>query len=389
VPAPAGLLVLASALATGTPGVRAAEWSWTPTYTFWVDHDSNRYLVPDGTPSEGTAMSLDLQLQYATERFTLALHPQASLQRFDEPEYPGVNDVSLGGVANYATGRSTVGLSTLLSDSSLLTTELPVTGIVVPGTRRREEDESVSWTYAQSETRALTLQVGSVDAAFQTDLPSSETLFDYRGQTLSGTEQWQRSEILALYGTVSAASYSQDGLPGASRTEGVVLGFKRQLSERMTFSADAGVSRTSFLSLSSDGLLADLSLSRSSETGSLSLTASRNVAPIGVGEITQQDTLRFAVQHSLSERLSANASVGLNRYSSVFSIPGLISINLPYLDRTYSQASVGLGWQETETWSLGLQATTSRLQGESVASAEGWQVQFHATWSPRAHSVSR
>jgi hypothetical protein len=383
------VLVLAVALAAAAPDVRAAEWSWVPTFAFWVDHDSNRYLIPGGTPSEGTAMSLDLQLQYATERFSFALHPQASLQRFDEPEYPGVNDVSLAGTANWLTGRSNLGVSTTVSDSSLLTTELAVTGIVVPGTRRREEDASASWSYAQSETRALTLQVGYVDAAFQSELPSSEALLDYRGLTLSATEQWQRSETLALYGTVSAASYNQEGLPGASRTDGFVLGFKSQLSERMTLSADAGANRTAFASLTSNGLLADLSLTRTTETGSLSLTASRNVAPIGFGEITQQDTLRLTAQRDLSERLSANAAVSINRYSSVFSIPGLITIDLPYLDRTYSQATIGLNWRVTETWSVGTQAATSRIQGETVARGEDWQVQLRAAWSPLTHSISR
>jgi hypothetical protein len=382
-------LVLASALAAAAPGVRAAEWSWTPTLTFWMDHDSNRYLVPGGVPSEGLAMSLDLQLKYATERFSLTLHPQASLVRFDEPEYQGANDASLNGAANYVTGRSALGLSTTLSESSLLTTELPTTGIVEPGTRRREADVGGSWTYAQSETRALILQASYIDVAFTSNLAPEVPLEDYRGLNLSATEQWQRTETLALFGTVSGASYNEEGLPAASHTDGLVFGFKAQLDERTSLSADAGASRTSFLSLTSNGVLADLTLTRATETGSVSVVASRTVAPVGFDEITQQDTIRLAAQRSLSERLSASAAVSVNHYSSVFSIPGLITLDLPYLDRTYSQATVGLSWQETETWTVGVQASTSRLQGESVATGEDWNVQLRVTWLPHGQTTSR
>ncbi len=382
------MLILASALAA-SPAVRAAEWSWAPTFGFWLDHDSNRYLAPGGVASEGMGMSLDLQLQYATERFSLALHPNVQLLRFDEPEFQGANDASLTGAANYLTGRSTLGLTTTLSDSSLLTTELPTTGLVQPGTRRREEDAGASWTYAQSETYALIVQASSTDVSFQSTLLPSETLLDYRGLSLSLTEQVQHSETLALFGTASASGFEEQGLPGTSRTDGLVVGFKRQLSERTTLSADAGVSRTTFLSLTSDGLLADLSLTRSSETGSLSLSASRNVAPVGFDEITQQDVLKASAQHNLSERLSASLALSINRYSSVFSIPGLITVDLPYLDRSYSQLTLGLNWQQTETWTIGMQASTTRFQGATVTTEEDWNLQLRMIWTPHGQSVSR
>lgn len=388
-PAPAGVLVLASVLATGTSDVRAAEWTWAPTVTFWLDHDSNRYLVPGGVPSEGMGILLDLQLQYSTERFTLSLHPQAQLVRFDEPEDQAANDASLAGAATYVTGRSTLALNTTLSEASLLTTELPVTGLVEPGTRRREEDTSASWTYAQSETRALTVQASYVDATFQSSQSASSLpLEDYRGLNVSATEQVQHSETLALFGTVSTASYNEQGLASASRTDGLVVGFKSQLSERTSLSADAGASRTTFLSLTSNGLLADLTLTRASDTGNLSVAASRTVAPIGFGEITQQDTVKASAQHNLSERLSVSAAASVNRYSSVFSIPGLITVELPYLNRSYSQLALGLNWQQTETWTVGVQAATTRLQGATLTTEEDWEVRLNMIWSPRARGVS-
>ena len=384
-----GVLLPAIALtmfATGTP---AAEWSVAPTFSIWEDHDSNRYLVPHGTPSEGTWMSFDLQLRYATDRLSVSLHPQGSVQRFSSAVFARSNDLALGANASWLTERSTFAFTGLLGDQNLLTTELPITGIVEPGERRRDEDASVSWTYSQSERRSLTLQAGYTDVNYTSDVTSLVALQSYHGTSLGATEQLQHSDRLAAYVTLSASSYTQQGLPAPSRTDGVVVGFKSQLSERTTLNVDAGVSRTSFLSLTSNGFLGDLTLSRVTETGSFSLTASRSVAPAGFGEITQQDTIKASAQRDLTARWSGDASVSAFRYSSVFSIPGLIQLDLTYLDRTYAQAALGLTWHASETWSVSAHILGTKVEGPSVPSADDWQARLQGTWTPVARSISR
>jgi hypothetical protein len=383
--------VLGLALAGAPPAALAAQWSFVPTFAFLIDHDSNRFLVPDGTPSDGASMSVDAQLQYATDRLTVALHPQALLQRYDSRIFPNTNDVSLGGNVNWLTERSSFAFNGLVSELSLLTTELPVTGIVEPGTRVRNENAAGSWTYAETETRSLTLQASSVDAVYQSQsgLIPGTPLLSYRGTTLSATQQFQHSERLGLFATLSIGSFDEQGLLATVRTDGLVMGLKSQLSERTTLSVDAGVSRTTYLSLVSEGFLGDLTLTRSTETGSLTLSASRNVQPAGFGEITQQDTIKLAAHRDLSERLGADANLSFNRYSSVFDIPGLISIDLPYLDRSFAQLGLGLTWHQTETWSLASWAYENRAEANTVPTADGWQVQVSAVWTPRGRSVSR
>jgi hypothetical protein len=369
--------------------VHAAEWSLSPTFTFSLDHDSNRYLQPDGEGSEATAMSLDLQMKYATERLTLALHPQASFQRFSSAEYPDTHDLALAGVAGYATERSTFSLSGLLSDQSLGTTELPLTGIVQPGTSRHDEDANVSWSYAQSERFALTLQGGYSHADYTSDIGNALALESYEGTNVAATEQFQYSDRLATFATLSGGSYTQQGITSPTRTYGLVAGVKLQFSERTSLSMDAGGSRTDFLSLTSNGFLGDLTLSRTTETGSISFAASRNVAPAGFGEITQQDTLKFSLHRDLTARLSGDLGASVFRYSSVFSIPGLISVDLGYLDRTYSQVAAGFGYQLTPTWTVALHALGTRVNGQTVPTSDDWQVRLDASWSPHGLTISR
>jgi hypothetical protein len=389
---PSGLFALAWLIAA-LPVARAAEWSIAPTLTVSVDHDSNRYLEPDGPASDGTAMSLDLQFKYATERLSLALHPQASLEHFDSAAYPSTHDLALGGSANYATERSSFSLTGLLSDTTLGTTELVNTGIVEPGTRRHDESASGGWSFSETERLSLILQASYSHSIYTTvlgfgpDGAAATALESYDGATVSASEQYQYSDRIAAFVSLSQGGFTQAGVTAQTNTTGLVAGFKSQLSERFTFNADAGASRTTFETLTSTGFLADVSVSRSTLTGSFSLGASRSVAPAGFGEVTTQDTLRASAQRTLTARLSGDLGVSVFRYTSVFNDPHYPSLTL--VDRTYSQVTAGLTYQLSETWSVGLHGLATRLQGESVPSADDWQVGLVASWSPRPLSLSR
>lgn len=369
--------------------MQAAEWSWNPTLSFWVDHDSNRNLVPEGTSTEGTAVSLDLQLRYATERLSLTLHPQAMLERFTGSAYPNSNDLSLATADSWLSERSTYSFTGAVGEQSLLTTELPVTGIVEPGTRRRDENATAAWTYGQTERWALTLQASYSDSVYTSDVAAVTPLQSFHGIGFSATEQLQYSDSLASFATASHSSYSLEEIPAPFRTDGGVVGLKWQIGERTSLSADAGVSRTTFESLTSRGFLGDFTLTRATESGSVSLNASRNVAPVGFGEITQQDVVRLSGQRDLQARLAVDANVSYFRYSSVFSIPGLITVDLNNLDRTYAQAAAGFTWRATETWSMALHGLASRLSGPTLPNAHDWQVRLQAIWAPFPHSLSR
>jgi len=381
-----GLVILAAA---GTRA-HAALWSIAPTVGLWVDHDTNRSLVPEGTPSYGTALTLDMPLRYATERLTLALHPQAILERFSDREFANANDLIVSGDATWLTERSSWSLTGLFSDQNLTTTELPNTGVVLPGTRRRDSQAGLSWTYSHSDRLALTLQGSYEHAIYSSDSsePSTVPLQSYRYTSYSASEQWQYTERLSTFVTLSASEFLQEAIPSPAHTYGAVVGCKSQLSERSTLSADVGASRTKLEGLVSNGVLYDLSFNRTTDTGTFSLTASRNVSPAGLGELTEQDALKVSLQRDLKERLSLNVALTGVRYSGVFSVPGFIS-DLRGLDRTYAQASAGFTYRTSETWSVGVRGFYNWLNSKTVPTADGWAARLEAVWTPQPRSISR
>ena len=335
-------------------------------------------------------MRLDIPLQYATERLTLSLHPQAILERFSEHTFTNANDLIVSAAANWLTERSTWSLTGLFSDQNLTTTELPNTGIVYPETRRRDSQAGLSWTYSQSERLALTLQANYEHAIYRSDssAPSTVALQSYRYSSYSASEQFQYSEPLAAFVTLSASEFQQEAIPSPAHTYGAVAGFKLQLSERSTLTADVGASRTKLEGLVSNGLLYDLTFSRTTTTGSFSLTAARNVSPAGIGTLTTQDSLQASMNRDLKERLSLNAGLTGVRYSTVFSVPGFVA-DLRGLDRTYAQASMGIVYRTTATWSLGLRGFYNWLDSKTVPTADGWAVRLESVWTPSPRSISR
>jgi hypothetical protein len=334
-------------------------------------------------------VSLDLQLRYATDRLSLTLHPLASVERFTSSVFPDTNDLSLATADSWLTERSSYSFTGIVSEQNLLTTELPATGIVEPGTRRRDEDAGGSWTYGQTERYSLILLASYYDSVYVSDVAAATPLQSYHGTSFSATEQQQHSDSLAAFVTATVASYTLEDTAAPFHTDGIVAGFKLLLSERTNLSADAGVNRTSYRSLDSSGFLGDLTLTRTTETGSLALTASRTVAPVGFGEITQQDVVNFSVHRDLKERLTADAGVSYFRYSSVFSLPGVGTIDLNNVDRTFAQVVTGLTWHATETWSWGAHVLATRLSGPATPTGDDWQVRLQVSWTPLPRSVSR
>ena len=383
-------LVGFSILAAGGTGAHAAQWSTAPVFGLWVDYDTNRSLVPQGTPSYGTAITLDMPLQYATERLTLSLHPQAILERFSNHEFANANDLIISGAAKWLTERSTWSLTGLFSDQNLTTTELPNTGIVSPGTRRRDSQAGLSWIYSQTEKLSLTLQANYEHAIYSSDstAPSTIALQSYRYSSYSASEQLQYSDRLTGFVTLNGSEFLQEGIPSPAHTYGAVVGFKSQLSERSALTADVGASRTKLEGLVSNGLLYDLTFTRTTTSGNFSLSASRSVSPAGIGELTEQDALKVNLQRDLKERLSLNAALTGVRYSGVFSVPGFIA-DIRGLDRTYAQATTGLTYRTSETWSVGMRGFYNWLNSKTVPTAHGWAVRLEAVWAPNPLSVSR
>jgi lipopolysaccharide assembly outer membrane protein LptD (OstA) len=384
--ASAGGLGAVALLLSGAPAA-AAEWSLAPTVALWVDHDTNRDLTSPATSSYGTSLSLDLQMSYRTDRVTLSLRPQALLQHYDSAQFPTSNDGIVQGLASYQSERSDYKLSGMWSDQNLLTTELPSTGIVQPGTRRKDAEVTPSWDYNHSERWSLNLQGTYSDVNYSADgTQPAVALQSYHGFSTSATERFSYSERSALLLTALWSSYTQASEGAPARTVGATAGLKTQLGERTTLVVNAGASSTSLLSHSSSGWLGDFSLTRITQTSTFSFSAQRTVSPQGYGQITRQDAIKLAARREFSERTFADASIDATRYANVFEN---LAVDLSYLDHTFAQFGAGLGYRYTENWTLAVRGYYNLQDNRTLPDAHGWAVRLESVWTPDPRSMSR
>ncbi len=380
-PAGATALGIAVAFVAGIPSARAAEWSLAPMLAVAADRDTNRTLAVDPVASEGLSMSIDLRMQRATERFRFSVRPQLNLQRFTDPRFSRSDDGGVTTEATWLMERSSFGLTTVFKDQSTLASEIASTGVIDLKTRRRDEEATASWTFAQSERRALT--VSSSFASFAYHGNAVTPLEDSQYVNFGATEQFSLSEYLALSLTGSGGEARTPARRDSTRFETLSIGISSPFTERMRLAADFGVNRRTDGALSSQGFVGQLSLSRSTECGGFTFAALRSVAPSGFGVFAQTDEVRISMQRALGPRLSMGSAVVLYRTTSAFR-------SLTLADRTYTQASERLAWQASETWSVATQVLWNRAQAKyRTDNQRGWQVRLESVWTPNPRSLSR
>ncbi len=126
-----------------------------PTLEWGIDTNSNRYLEPDAGASQSSWFDAAAQIQRATDTTQLSLSPYVRWQRFDEPRYGAIDNLSLSGAFGWSTELGRLDTSASVADYSTLSTELTETGIVNDDLRSRNEQVSATWTYSLSERARL------------------------------------------------------------------------------------------------------------------------------------------------------------------------------------------------------------------------------------------
>jgi len=207
-PAALGSCVLG---AGATPAARAAEWSITPIYSSSVDYDSNRTLLAKGKDSEATTLAVDLKLKRALEDLQLTFEPRYAWRRFTRPSLGNGDDRGVSAGLDWTGERSILGLTASYLDQSTLVTEVLETGIANGDTHRRASQAGGSWTWNQTERRALIAQFTYLDVSYYG--LSRALLPGYRYPSGSVGEQFTFSER----GTVTLSAF---GSRLQSETEG-------------------------------------------------------------------------------------------------------------------------------------------------------------------------
>ncbi len=357
----------------------AAEWSINPTYSWSVDHDSNRTLDESPVGSEATVLTADLRFRRALEDTTLVIEPKYSLRRFSDAHLGNGDDRSLATAWDRVWERSHLSLSASVFDQSTLTTELLETGILQADLHQNLIQGGGDWNWSLSERRQLFTQVSYADVSYHGGGAVNTLLPGYRYPSASLGERF----VFSATGTVSVSAFGSslqsDTAGNSSREAGLQVELTYAFSEHGRFDGSLGRSQRTLAGQRSQGTTIALSVTRELPLGSMSLAYTRNLVPYGVGFLVERQLLTIAGSRQLTPYLDATLSLIRARNDE-------LSVLLNIDRRSLDSAVAGLNWRPAETWSLGLQLAATRTQGPgffgSAERVNEWRSAFVLTWNP-------
>jgi hypothetical protein len=142
-------------------------------------------------------------------------------------------------------------------------------------------------------------------------------LFDYTAASASASYTRALSERLQVGGRLAAQWIDYDAQGSSSAVYQPQLTASTQLSPLWKLTASAGLlivrTRNSGVSDSSVGLSASVSGCRTTERSGLCLSAQRDAAPSGLGEVLRRTDLSADYSYRLDSKSTVRASVGLSR----------------------------------------------------------------------------
>lgn len=369
-------------VALGAPSAYAAEWSVQPAFAVGTDYDSNRTLAPEAIGSEGVSMSGNMRLVHATERLQLLVLPELALQRYSDRRFDRSDNDAITADAAWTGISSSLDLNASLRDQSTLSSELLSTGIIDLHTRRRDEQAGGTWSYAYAERWSVSLFSTYLSENYHGN--ATTPLQDNRLTTIGLSEKYVASERLSFAASVSSGRYTTEQAFFDTRSASASSGFVLNLSERNSISGELGWNRRTDRFARSSGFVGQISITRTTEVGSVSLSGGRSVNPSGFGVFSQTDQALLSASRGLTERLALGAAVSWYRTQSAFQ-------SFSFEERSFSQVRVSLTWQANEYWSIRGQLegnrADSRLNADLIA--RGWRAGLVTIWAPQKHSLSR
>ena len=341
-------------------------------------YNSNPLLLPaaDARSAESVAILANLPATYTGGASTLELRPRLRLAATHGAQALLSDYHYFDGLWKLTGERNVLAVNADWHRESTLYNKFENSALSGRNVRRTEAIGSADWRRLISERSDTQLRASFDQVRFGQNAANLLYSYDY-GQAAA---QYDRtlSERLQMTLTAGISRYKLRDYSYQSDNRFVQLGVARALSEHWLLSAQAGYSRldgrdtvtryqivvgpngnlqvvpvtTVRRSTARTGNYA-LSLERRAERLTLSLVASRDVTPSGLGALVTQNDLSIGGNFNLTERLSLGATLHGSRLSDALG-------QLQLADRRFYDADVNASWQWTEHWILQFQAAINR-----------------------------
>lgn len=281
--------------------VSADQWYVEPEVGVQTFYDDNIGLERvDETSSAGVSARAAVTAGQRTEITNIGIESRIDSREYFEDSERSHTDFHFLLDSSRQFERNSLGFGATYDYDSTMTSELETTGLVDANKRRRAWSVNPSWTHNFNERTAITTGAAYFDAEYIDAEDTSLSDYDYTTGYLSVDYGWD--ERTRLLGRVEYSDYQPDrGID--SQTWGLLGGFSRNFSEIWSASLQLGVRQTDVGDETETGQLSDLLIARRSETGVMTLLASRSLSPNGSGELLETLAVEFDWEQPITERL--------------------------------------------------------------------------------------
>lgn len=349
------LIAVLSSLATGA--AFAKTWFVEPWVSFYGFFEDNVRLSPTNPESSAGAVARgDVQWVRRSENSQLGFGAGLESRVYsDVPDYDRT-DGHLFLDAALRLERTQLGLDARYDYDSTETSEVETSGLVQANKRRKQLSLTPSISYQLTPKASLSADVNHRDVSYE-DVDVIP-LYNYQYLTASVAGSYKAGPRTDLFGRLTYDRYNADQIGTQAESQGFLLGAGYALSERLTVSASAGMRQSeterdflfTTLKTESSGPLMQLNVKNEFEAGSVSVSASRNLAPSSTGDLLDTTSLslrfdypvndqwrfRFAASGYRNRDPEGNGSANDRDYFSV----------TPRIERRFSEAMhVDLGYR--------------------------------------------
>ena len=332
----------------------AQDWRFEPVVRVGGEYDDNATLdirTDTEVELEGLLVDLRADVTYSSATTSFFFQPRALIRNYpDEPDFDS-DDYFLRSRFSHEGQSSTIGFRASFDQQAVRTAERAISDLDIDDPEEITDDDtgrillfgdrskwriSPFWDYRLSNISTIGADIDYFDVRYEDVLAG--ILTDYTDARLNLNYRRTFSNVHTGLLTVSARKYDTVATLSDITGYGLMAGFERALSEKMSLTAMIGFEDTQQSGLEFDPEpVGYINLVRDLETIRMFAQYRRSVVASGAGRLSIRDSLNLNFRRRLNERISAG--LGVRAYQSR-GVGGAVSID----DRDYVQLQSTFLW---------------------------------------------
>ena len=332
----------------------AQDWRFEPVVRVGGEYDDNATLdirTDTEVNLEGFLVDLRADVTYSSATTSFFFQPRALIRNYpDEPDFDS-DDYFLRSRFSHEGQSSTIGFRASFDQQAVRTAERAISDLDIDDPEEITDDDSgrillfgdrskwrISpfWDYRLSNISTIGADIDYFDVRYEDVLAG--ILTDYTDARLNLNYRRTFSNVHTGLLTVSARRYDTVATLSDITGYGLMAGFERALSEKMSLTAMIGFEDTQQSGLAIDPEpVGYINLVRNLQTIRMFAQYRRSVAASGAGRLSIRDSLNLNFRRRLNEKISAG--LGVRAYQSR-GVGGAVSID----NRDYVQLQSTFLW---------------------------------------------